>query len=279
MKIKSLFIVIITSFFLSPAITFSSENNTLEENQVKTVQRALNGLGFYLGAADGIFGKNTLVALRNFYRARGMRFDEILSENEFVLLSKFLWSKSPIQYPEGAPVIISNFHSPYGVWGRKRRGPHQGIDIAGPKGQPILAAADGNVLESTVESCWGPTIVIDHGWALDGKKLIALYGHLGDMLVSGGEKVTRGQIIGRLGDNQRKFKCIGRVRHLHFQIGQLYRPKSSRARSWGHSFFLYDGKNGIDPNRLWADGPNRVTCFKIGEKFRKGTLTYPIPCQ
>ena len=59
-----------------------------------------------------------------------------------------------------------------GVNTRLRDSIHQGIDIIGFKNQPIIAIADGKVLETIVEDCWGAPIVIDHGKALDGKNLI-----------------------------------------------------------------------------------------------------------
>ena len=187
--------------------------------------------------------------------------------------------KLGIVYPPGAPKIISHFHSFLGVNGGRRRAQHQGIDITGPSGQSILAVADGKVLEATVEKCWGPTIAVDHGSAVDGRKLIALYGHVGEMLVSEGDQVQRGDIIARLTNNQGRFKCIGGIRHLHFQLGQKYRNKSDKGSSWGHTFFLYDGGKGINPHQLWADGPYEVTCFDPSKTYRNGTLTYPVPCR
>ena len=188
------------------------------------------------------------------------------------------WSDDAI-YPPGAPKIDSGFGSDIGINGGYRENPHQGIDITGSEGQEILAVADGIVLEATVEQCWGPTIAVDHGDGIDGKKIIALYGHVGEMLVAQGDVVQRGQIIARLGDNQYNFECIWGVRHLHFQIGQKYRDSSNKGYSWGHSYFLEDGNKGINPHLYWADGPNRDTWFEARKKYKKGTITYPFPCR
>tara|TARA_B110000208_G_C11600051_1_gene369677 strand:- start:95 stop:736 length:642 start_codon:yes stop_codon:yes gene_type:complete len=180
-------------------------------------------------------------------------------------------------YPSGVPKIASEFGSYTGVNGKTRNSAHQGIDIRGRVGQEILAVADGTVLEATVEKCWGPTIAVNHGIAIDGNKIIALYGHVGEMLVAEGDKLKRGQLIARLGNNQHKFKCIYGVRHLHFQIGRKYRGRN-KGIYWGHSYFLRDGKKGINPHLYWADGPKKVTCFKSGKKYKRGTITYPVPC-
>ena len=196
-----------------------------------------------------------------------------------LLLVLFFYSTQgfTIIYPPGAPLIVSDFRDTLDGKGRMRDQIHQGIDITGNKGQLILAASDGKVLEATVEKCWGPTIAVDHGKGLDGKKIIALYGHLGEMLVTANEQVTRGQPIGSLGDNQDIFDCMAGIRHLHFQIGRKYRD-SYKGLYWGWAYFLKDGEKGVNPHLYWADGPNKVTCFKPNTKYKLGSLTYPVPC-
>ena len=187
-------------------------------------------------------------------------------------------SNIKVVMPKDAPPIISDFRSKIGVNKKRRSSRHQGIDIGGPAGMPIIAAAPGTVLETDVGKCWGPTIVINHGPGPDGKPLIAAYGHLGDVLVKPGQKVKRGQPIARLGRNVKKYRCISGVRHLHLQLGRKHRsgPKGSY---WGHVKYLVDGKKGVNPHQYWADGPGRVTCFRAGQKYPKGTLTYPTPCK
>lgn len=184
-----------------------------------------------------------------------------------------------IVYPKGAPRIASDFDSYLGVNELPRETSHQGIDIKGPKGQLVIAAADGVVLEATVERCWGPTIVMDHGVAADGMRIIALYGHVGTMLVGAREQVKRGQAIARLGDNQNRYRCIYGVRHLHFQIGRKHRSQYDKGSYWGHSYFLEDGGRGINPHIYWADGRGKITCFDPSRTYKKGSLTYPVPCR
>jgi murein DD-endopeptidase MepM/ murein hydrolase activator NlpD len=179
--------------------------------------------------------------------------------------------------PKGAPKITSHFHSMKGVNGFRRSARHQGIDIPAPNRQPIIAVASGKVLDVEVGTCWGPTLMVDHGKGNDGKRLIVLYGHLGDIVVKKGQSVKRGQLVGRLGNNHKKFKCIAGVRHLHLQIGREARL-SNRGNAWGHVRFLKDGKRGVNPHLYWAKGAGQVTCFRKGESYPKGTITYPLPC-
>ena len=185
-----------------------------------------------------------------------------------------------VEYPSGVTQISSDFRSLQGIRGGIRRGGrHQGIDIEGPVGALVIAAADGVVLEVVTERCWGPTVVVDHGNDLSQKPLIGVYGHVGDVLVSEGDSVDRGQSIARLGDNADKYDCISGVRHLHFQLGRQYRNKAEKADYWGYSYFLRDGDRGVNPHLLWSDGPYRVTCYVEGSEYPEGSLTYPVSCE
>ncbi len=186
--------------------------------------------------------------------------------------------KVPVTYPPGAPRIDSEYGSYIGVNGGRRNAPHFGIDIKGEYGQPVIAAADGVVLNAVAESCWGPTIAVDHGKDPDGKPVIALYGHVGDMLVKKGDRVRRGDVIAKLGNNHGDFTCIFGVRHLHFHVGRDYRARRS-STAWGYGYFLKDGNPGVNPHLLWADGKGLVTCFEKGQSYPPGTLTYPVPCR
>ena len=173
--------------------------------------------------------------------------------------------------------IISDYHSWIGANRKRRDAIHQGIDIKGSSGQPVIAIANGTVLETHVEKCWGPTVAIDHGTDKHGKPLIALYGHVGKILVRKGQAVSRGDPIARLGNNYRKFKCMFGVRHLHLQLGRI--PRLSKGTYWGHAYFLVDSFHAVNPHLLWADEPYRVTCFDKDREYPPGTLTYPVPCR
>lgn len=73
---------------------------------------------------------------------------------------------------------------------------HPGIDFAGPIGIPIYATGDGVVIDPfSAMTGYGNVIVIDHGYGFE-----TLYAHLSKKLVSAGDSVKRGQIIGLLGN-------------------------------------------------------------------------------
>lgn len=88
---------------------------------------------------------------------------------------------------------------------------HQGIDIAGPSGTPILAADGGTVTFTGWYGGGGNSIKVDHGGGI-----ITEYLHLraGDgIMVKVGQKVDKGQQIGRMGTTG---NSTGN--HLHFGV-------------------------------------------------------------
>ncbi|MDY6936066.1 MAG: peptidoglycan DD-metalloendopeptidase family protein [Cyanobacteriota bacterium] len=90
-------------------------------------------------------------------------------------------------------------------WGRM----HQGIDIAGPVGTPIVAAAPGKVTYSRWNSGgYGNLVEITHP---DGS--ITLYAHNSRLLVNEGEDVEQGQQIAEMGSTG-----FSTGPHLHFEL-------------------------------------------------------------
>lgn len=86
---------------------------------------------------------------------------------------------------------------------------HEGIDIANTCGTPVYASRTGVVvLRSFTSSFYGNLIKIRHRGSF-----VTVYAHLLKILVSSGDKVKRGQVIGRVGDTGRVTGC-----HLHFEI-------------------------------------------------------------
>ncbi|HPU77658.1 MAG TPA: peptidoglycan DD-metalloendopeptidase family protein [Thermosynergistes sp.] len=85
---------------------------------------------------------------------------------------------------------------------------HTGIDIKASKGTPVKAAEKGEVLFAGWLRGFGQVIIIDHGG-----DLVTVYAHLSSMDVSEGQRVTRGQTIGRVGNTG-----VTTAPHLHFEV-------------------------------------------------------------
>jgi murein DD-endopeptidase MepM/ murein hydrolase activator NlpD len=85
---------------------------------------------------------------------------------------------------------------------------HDGLDIAAPEGTPIRAIEHGEVIYSEWLRGYGNTVIIRHGGGI-----VSVYAHNQSNLVREGQRVARGEIIGRVGST-------GRVTgpHLHFEI-------------------------------------------------------------
>ncbi|MDD2556338.1 MAG: peptidoglycan DD-metalloendopeptidase family protein, partial [Syntrophaceticus sp.] len=71
---------------------------------------------------------------------------------------------------------------------------HDGIDIGATYGSPIRAADGGTVIDVSLRSGYGNTVIIDHGGGIT-----TLYAHMSSMAVRRGDVVSQGQIIGKVG--------------------------------------------------------------------------------
>ncbi|MBQ8508387.1 MAG: peptidoglycan DD-metalloendopeptidase family protein [Clostridia bacterium] len=94
---------------------------------------------------------------------------------------------------------------------------HNGIDIPAAYGTDIYAANAGTVITATYHWSYGNYVMVDHG---GGK--VTLYAHCSKLLVKVGDKVTKGQVIARVGSTG---SSTGN--HLHFSTysgGAHYNP-------------------------------------------------------
>jgi murein DD-endopeptidase MepM/ murein hydrolase activator NlpD len=106
--------------------------------------------------------------------------------------------------------------SEYGSrWGRL----HAGMDIANSIGTPIWAAKAGTVVVAGSQSGYGNAVVIDHG---DG--MTTLYAHQSRIATSQGASVSRGQLIGYIGNTGNSTGP-----HLHFETRYGGTPKDPRS--------------------------------------------------
>ncbi len=85
---------------------------------------------------------------------------------------------------------------------------HEGLDIINDVGTPVRAAGDGAVTFAGRNAGYGITVEIDHGYGFQ-----TLYAHLSKALVKEGQRVKRGDLIGRSGHT-------GLVSgpHLHYEV-------------------------------------------------------------
>ena len=85
---------------------------------------------------------------------------------------------------------------------------HEGQDFAGDYGSPVYAPADGTVIYAGWEGGYGRLIKIQHAFGIETR-----YGHLSQIRVDVGQKVSRGDRIGDMGNSGRSTGT-----HLHYEV-------------------------------------------------------------
>jgi len=135
----------------------------------------------------------------------------IVKEKVLISKAKSHWSNNdnaPLSFiiPTEGP-----FSSPFGLrrfFNEQPRRPHSGLDIAAEKGTPIVAPADGIVINTGDYFFNGNTVFIDHG-----QGLITMYCHMDSIDIKQGTQVKTGAKIGNVG-------LTGRVTgaHLHWSV-------------------------------------------------------------
>ncbi len=145
------------------------------------------------------------------YEAAEAEEQRLIRENQ----SAMSYGANPVKYTGGVmawPVPSSQrITSSYGyrihpVYGTKKF--HSGIDIGAGYGVDIIAAADGTVTLSADNGGYGKCLIINHGSGIS-----TLYGHNSVLLVSKGQKVTKGQLIAKAGSTG-----VSTGPHLHFEV-------------------------------------------------------------
>jgi murein DD-endopeptidase MepM/ murein hydrolase activator NlpD len=94
---------------------------------------------------------------------------------------------------------------------------HLGFDLAVTARTPVVAANAGTVLNASWLGIYGNCVILDHGMGVQ-----SLYGHLSSFDVNVGDKVTRGQTLGRSG-----MTGLAGGDHLHFTMlvgGRMVTP-------------------------------------------------------
>jgi murein DD-endopeptidase MepM/ murein hydrolase activator NlpD len=85
---------------------------------------------------------------------------------------------------------------------------HSGVDIGSSIGTKIIAPADGIVMATEVMGGYGKAIIIDHGNGISTR-----YAHLSGYAVTTGQRVSRGDVIGYVGESGRSTGP-----HLHYEV-------------------------------------------------------------
>ena len=90
---------------------------------------------------------------------------------------------------------------------------HAGLDLRSYCGEAIYAGRAGTVQWAKYRNGYGNQVMIDHGW-VDGKSLMSSYSHLTRWVVSAGQNVSAGQVVGYAGTTG----GVSTACHLHFEV-------------------------------------------------------------
>lgn len=165
------------------------------ENLIDTVRKGYTGMG------------GPLMPLS--FSTRGeepsyeaLRANELLDQMDQLNLYRIAAQKAPFAIP-----VKNRFRytSGFGMrWGRM----HNGTDFAAPHGTPIYSTADGVVTHAGWLSGYGRLVKIRHEFGIETR-----YAHMAKIRVKEGERVSRGQQIGDMGNSGRSTGT-----HLHYEV-------------------------------------------------------------
>ncbi len=137
-----------------------------------------------------------------------MRANEVLATLDELNLHRMAAEQLPFSMP-----VRSNFRFTSGFGYRRDpinggRRFHAGTDFAGPRGTPILSTADGVVTFAGRQSGYGLMVEVRHPFGMTTR-----YAHLSRIRVGEGERVSRGERIGDMGNTGRSTGT-----HLHYEV-------------------------------------------------------------
>ncbi len=140
--------------------------------------------------------------------AMSLRANEVLSALDELNLYRIAAEQLPFSMP-----VRSNFRLTSGFGYRRDpinggRRLHAGTDFAGPRGTPIHAGGDGTVIFAGRQSGYGLMVEIRHPFGLSTR-----YAHMSRIRVSEGQRVSRGDRIGDMGNTGRSTGT-----HLHYEV-------------------------------------------------------------
>ena len=130
------------------------------------------------------------------------RANSILAQLDRLNIYRIAAEKAPFSMPLKGSFRFTSGYGPR--WGQM----HRGTDFAARSGTPIYATADGVVARAEWWGGYGRVVYIKHAFGIETR-----YAHLAKIRVKKGQRVSRGQKIGDMGNSG---KSTGT--HLHYEV-------------------------------------------------------------
>lgn len=165
------------------------------DNLIATVRRGYSGKG-------GPLTPITMSTKGGFADPDSLRANGIIDKMDRLNLYRIAAQKAPFALP-----LKGNFRYTSGFgprWGRM----HSGTDFAAAYGTPIYATADGVVTFAGWSSGYGRLVKIQHEFGIETR-----YAHQSKLMVKVGQRVSRGEQIGAMGNSGRSTGT-----HLHYEV-------------------------------------------------------------
>ncbi|MDH7794868.1 MULTISPECIES: M23 family metallopeptidase [unclassified Beijerinckia] len=136
---------------------------------------------------------------------------EVIRQQDQIILAQRLRQALPF-IPLRRPLSsVADVTSPFGARTDPflgRAAMHTGVDLREPYGAQVVATAAGKVVTAGWNGGYGNMVEIDHGHGVSTR-----YGHMSAILVSEGQQLTAGTVVGRLGSTGRSTGA-----HLHYEV-------------------------------------------------------------
>lgn len=145
--------------------------------------------------------------------SRQALFDPDLLQEESWLVNSVANVKTAQRYwqlPFDYPVYssVSSYFGARRSYGGSYNSYHSGVDFRASTGVPVKTPSAGTVVLAEKLMVRGNAVIIDHGWGV-----LTGYWHLSKIEVEAGQQVTKGQVIGRVGNTG-----LSTGSHLHWQL-------------------------------------------------------------
>ncbi len=193
-----------------------AEDNVNLENSIEANEKEIDKLEAYMSslATIGMDYDEELKALKNqvtLYEKAGCKNEDSIDDCYY---NRGSGSSSSFSRPLNSGKVTQ-------AWGHNG---HAGMDLGGNvPGTPVYAPANGTIAHTAYhQSCGGNIVYIHHQVA--GKAYTSEFGHLRSYIVSPGQRVSKGQIIGYVGGDSSTWyydKCTSGT-HLHYSIAYGY---------------------------------------------------------
>ncbi len=192
---------------LSPLERALNKSGINTDALIEDVRRSYSGTGGPL--TELTISSKGVVGNHDSLRANGL-----LKALDRINLMKIAGNKVPLSNP-----IRGSYRFTSGFGGRRdpKTGgwrKHNGTDMAGPRGTKIVVTADGIVTFAGRQSGYGRLVKVKHRQGFE-----TYYAHLNSINVKTGQKVSRGDKIGAMGNSGRSTGV-----HLHYEIRKNGNP-------------------------------------------------------